>query len=45
MMISDAEGKYDNLTTQLYVCKGNNPEEVKDLCVPSSATDNDSALT
>lgn len=29
MMIQDAEGRYDHLTTQLYVCKGNNVEGMK----------------
>lgn len=34
MMIRDAEGKYDNLTTQVYVCKGNDVGGMqKDLCV------------
>lgn len=29
MMIQDGEGKYDHLTTQLYVCKGNDVSGMK----------------
>ena len=38
LMIHDAEHKYDNLTTQLYVCKGNDPALVHDLYVMEPTT-------
>ncbi|KIP05544.1 hypothetical protein PHLGIDRAFT_128806 [Phlebiopsis gigantea 11061_1 CR5-6] len=31
LMLHDAERKYDNLTSQLYVCKGNDPSLVHDF--------------